>query len=76
MLRNLRAKINGNMPQVIQAIIITGILFWMFCQVRDLPATYVTKAEYQTGQQEIAKSIGGMDKKIDDIHYYLMGRKK
>lgn len=76
MLKKLRDKLNGNMPAVIQAIVLTGILFWMFCQVRDLPATYVTKAEYRAEQAQITHSLEKMDGKIDDIHKFLMGRDK
>jgi len=43
--------------------------------VRDFPNTYVTKAEYQAGQADIAHSLEKMDGKIDDIHKFLMGRK-
>jgi hypothetical protein len=76
MLKKLRDKLNGNLPLVVQAIVLTGILFWMFCQVRDLPATYVTKAEYQAEQANISRSLEKMDAKVDDIHRFLMGRNK
>jgi len=75
MLKKWREKINGNLSGIVQLLIVTGILFWMFCQVRDFPNTYVTKAEYQAMQADIAHSLEKMDGKIDDIHKFLMGRK-
>ena len=76
MLKKLRDKLNGNLPVVIQAIVLTGILLWMFCQVRDLPAEYVTRAEYRAGQADIAHQLEKMDGKVTDIHKFLMGRGK
>lgn len=76
MLQKLRAKLNGNIEKVVEVLIIGGIIFWMFCQVRDLPATYVTKADSATEHAKLETALGNMDKKITDIHTFLMGNRK
>lgn len=76
MVAKIREKLNGHAPKVIEAIVIGGIILWMFCVVRDLPATYATKEELRASQASIKQSIDQMDSKIDDIHFYLMGKRR
>lgn len=76
MWQKLRTKINGNAGKIFEALVIGGILVWMFCQVRDLPATYICKSDYEKDKAKLEDTISNgfdrMDRKIDDIHKILI----
>jgi hypothetical protein len=47
----------------------------MFCQVRDMPLAYVTKADYQRDKQEMSQQIEKMNNKLDKLVWHLLGEK-
>lgn len=79
MLKRIREKLNGNFEKIVEVLIIGGMLFWMFCQVRDVPATYLTKAEYKQDKVNLEETLNTRfdktDRKIDELHFFLMGKR-
>jgi hypothetical protein len=73
-----KQAINGNLWKIIgkgfELLMLTGILFWMFCQVRDMPAAYVMKAEYQQDKQQISEKIDKVNDKLDKLLFYVANK--
>jgi hypothetical protein len=62
--------------KLLELIILSGILFWMFCQVRDLPTEYVQRAQYERDQATLSHTLDRMDDKLDGIKDYLLNGKR
>jgi len=62
--------------KLLELIILSGILFWMFCQVRDLPTEYVQRARYERDQATLSHTLDRMDDKLDGIKDYLLNGKR
>lgn len=79
MIQKLRQKLNGNLSEILKLIIITLIVGWMFCQVRDIPAVYVTKTELSKSmdqmKQDREKQFDRIFSKLNDIEGYLREQK-
>ena len=58
--------------KLLELVILSGILFWMFCQVRDLPTEYVQRAQYERDQAALSHTLDRMDNKLDGIKDYLL----
>lgn len=58
--------------KLLELIILSGILFWMFCQVRDLPTEYVQRAQYERDQAAFSHTLERMDSKLDGIKDFLL----
>lgn len=79
MIQKMRDKISGNSAEIAKLLVIGSVIIWMFCQVRDIPATYATKAELNRsltqmkGDQE--KQFDRIFQKLNDIESFLREKK-
>lgn len=74
LMQRLRDCLNGYTGEVIKLVIIGGVLLWLFCQVRDLPAIYITKSDHAAQQEIIREGLNRLDGKVDNIYNFLLSR--
>lgn len=76
-MERILSALNGKAPivRVVYQIFIIGIIFWMFCSIRDFPAQYTTKAEAQIIKQEIRHDMDRVFVKLESIESYLRDKK-
>jgi hypothetical protein len=78
MIRKL-IKNNSSLLKLIIEILVVGIFVWTFTQVRDIPGTYITRAEANQIKVEIKtdidRAIEPMRKQIQQIYNHLLGEK-
>jgi hypothetical protein len=69
-------KINGRavIVRLIYQVVVIGMVFWMFCQVRDFPAIYVSKAEAQITRAEQRQDMKNIYDKLDSIETHLRNK--
>jgi len=76
-LEKLIAKLNnggGILVRIFYEIVIVCIVLWMFCQVRDFPSVYVSKADAQIAKQEQKGEFDRLYIKLNDIETYLRSK--
>lgn len=73
----LMEKINGKsaLVRLVYQIVVIGMVFWMFCQVRDFPAIYVSKADAQLSKEELRSDMKHIYAKLDSIEQHLRAKK-
>jgi len=73
----LLARLNNGgsiLVKIFYEVVIVCVILWMFCQVRDFPAVYVTKADAQIQKQEQKSEFDRLYSKLDDIERFLRGK--
>ena len=76
-MEKLLSKLNnggGLLVRIFYEIVIVCVILWMFCQIRDFPAVYVTKADAQIQKQEQKGEFDRLYSKLDDIERYLRSK--
>lgn len=71
-------KINTGLLKLIIELFVIGIFIWTFTQVRDIPGTYISRAEASQIKTEmkidINRAIEPMQKQIQQIYNHLLGK--
>ena len=69
----LLRNINGGavLIRIFYEIVVVLVVLWMFTQVRDFPAVYLTRADAQTLKEELRCEFGRVNTKLDNIEAYL-----
>ena len=66
---------NGSaLVKIFYEIVVVLVILWMFIQVRDFPAVYVSKAEAQLQKQEQKCEFDRLYAKLNDIESYLRAK--
>ena len=76
-MEKLLAKLNnggGILVRIFYEVVIVCVILWMFCQVRDFPAVYVSKADAQIQKQEQKGEFDRLYIKLDSIEQFLRRR--
>ena len=86
MVRRIAQVMNGYsslIGKVLYTLLLSGIILWTFCIVRDLPrllAEYVTRAELQQAvgvmKADTDRQLDRMYKKVDSIDEFLRGNQR
>ena len=70
---------NADLFKLIVEVVVMMIFVWTFCQVRDIPAVYVTKAEAKSIKvelkQDVREGFTEMKERLSSIEQYLRGNK-
>ena len=80
--KTLLERFNGGavLFKLFVEIVLVAIFLWTFCIVRDLPATYVSKAEakeqHDTIQKATERQLDRIFIRIDDLNNYIRGKGK
>ena len=80
-LTRFRDTLNGNADlfKLIVEVIVVVLFVWTFCQVRDIPAVYVTKAEAKAIKMELKTDVKDgfieVKERLSSIENYLRDEK-
>jgi hypothetical protein len=76
-MERLIEKLNGKsaLVRLIYQIVVIGMVFWMFCTVRDFPAVYVSKADAQLSKEELRSDMKHIYAKLDSIEQHLRNKR-
>jgi hypothetical protein len=72
-MNSLLEKLNGQAiyVRVFYEVVVVCAVIWVFCQVRDFPTVYVTKAEANIQKQELRTDLDRLYNKLDEIEVWL-----
>ena len=75
-MERLMERLNGKsmLVRLVYQIVVIGLVFWMFCQVRDFPSVYVSRADAQISKEELRQDMKHIYAKLDSIETHLRNK--